>query len=85
MADHIRVGIVYEDEIIDIFLYLLNDGVGHLGRAHLGLLVEMGDRRGRDEDAVLVRESLFISAVEEVGDMRVLFRLGDTELAEPGF
>ena len=58
--------------------------LGQLGRAHLGLEIVGGHLRRRDEVALLAGKGFLHAAVEEVGDVRVLLRLGHTELCAPG-
>ena len=53
------------------------------GQAQLGHLLE-GDADGRrDAEIVFAGERLAVPAVEEEGDVCVLFRLGDAQLAQP--
>jgi hypothetical protein len=60
----------------------LDETIGDLRGRHLGLVVVARDvPRGRDQHTHLARPLLLPTAVEEVGDVRVLLRLGDVELA----
>lgn len=60
----------------------LDELVGDFGRAHLRLQVIDRHRRARHEDAVLALVRGFAAAVEEEGDVGVLFGFGDAKLPE---
>ena len=65
---------------------LLSDALAQLlrdsGRAHFGLLVVCGHFRTRDQFAFFALKLLLDAAIEEEGDVGVLFRLGDVALLE---
>ena len=56
--------------------------VRHLGGAHLGFKIIGGDIGGRYQDAIFARIGLFDPAVEEKGDMGVLFGFRDAQLMQ---
>ena len=80
VADHVRGSKVVHEELelalLDALAQLVGDGHG----AHLGLLVIGGDAGRGDHVSVLVVELDLDTAVEEEGDVGVLFRLGDVAL-----
>src|SRR5690606_26686886 len=55
---------------------------GQLRAAHFRLQVVGGDLGAGDEDALLAVEHILAAAAEEEGDVRVLFRLRDAQLAQ---
>ena len=57
--------------------------LGHRRRAHLRHEVVGSDLGRRHQDAVFALEGLFLAAVEEEGDVRVLLGFGDTQLRQP--
>ena len=83
MADHVSVGEVEFDEVPLAALDLGDDAVGDLGALHPGSLLE-GDDVARNLDVVLklLVELASPVAVEEVGHVAELLRLGDGELPD---
>ena len=85
MAHHVRVGEIHQHEIV----LPASDGAGNpgrdLGRAHFGFFVVGGHvpRRG-DQQPVLAVERPFAAAVEEIGDVGVLFRFRHAQLPPSG-
>ena len=84
MADHVRIREVDNREIVRTGPYCVDQCCGHAGRAHLGLLVVGSDLCRRHQLAILARERLLASAVEEVGHVRVLLGFGGVELPQTG-
>jgi hypothetical protein len=79
MAHHIRVGIVYEDKIIEAHLDPRHGFFCNLSGTHLGGLIVRGHMLGgRDQDPFLPRKNIFISAIKEIRDMGVLLGLGNS-------
>ena len=58
----------------------LDHHVGDAGGAHLGLQIVGRDLGGRHHLAALAGIGLLVAAVEEVGDVRVLFGFGDAQV-----
>ena len=81
VADHVAVRVVADDRVVLAALDRLDQLVGDLGRAHLGLQVVGGDLRRRHQDAVLAGVDRLDAAVEEVRDVRVFLGFGDAQLA----
>jgi len=84
VADHVGVGEVDDDDVEGGVAEGFDDGVGDAGSGHLGGEVVGGDLLRGDEGAVFAGEWLFDPAVEEVGDVGVLFGFGDAEVAKVG-
>ena len=85
MTDHIGVGEVEDDEVIEAFLDPIDHLVGERDGAHLGLEVVGGDLGRRSHDTLLAGVGCLLAAVEEVGDVGVFLRLGHPGLLEaPG-
>ena len=82
VSNHIGIGEIEDNQIV----------VGHARqhllceepRTHLRLKIVGRHFRGRNDFTILVLERLFDSAVKEICDVRIFFRLGDTELRLPG-
>ena len=84
VPDHVGVREVDHAERVAV-ADLRAEALGRLARRHLGLVVVARDvARARDEDPRLARPLLLAAAVEEVGDVRVLLRLGDVQLSQAG-
>ncbi len=82
VAHHVGVGEVGDHQVecgvVDGFHDGVADAFGlHLGREIVGRHLERGNQR-----AVFAGERLLDAAVEEVRDVRKLFRLGDAQVAE---
>ncbi len=84
MADHVRVGVVGDDEVVRPAPDRLDEGVGHAVGRHGRLEVVGRDLRAGDEAAILARPGHLDAAIEEVRDVGVLLRLRDVELAPAG-
>ena len=85
VADHVGVGEVDDPEAVAVLRPVRDEGVGGGAGAHLRLVVVGGDVAGRvDQAALLPLPLLLATAVEEVGDVRVLLGLGDVQLAPAG-
>ena len=85
VADHVRVGVVGDDEVVRARVDGVDERVGHAGGADIsGCEVVGRDLRARDQLAILARPGRLDAAVEEVRDVRVLLGLGDVELAPAG-
>ncbi len=82
VADHVGVGEVDDDDVEGGVGEGLDDDVGDALGGHLRGEVVGGDFLGLDELALFAGEGLFDAAVEKVGDVGVLFGLGDAEVAE---
>lgn len=82
VADHVGRGKVVHEELELALLDALTELVGDGHGAHLGLLVVGGDTGRGDHVAVLVVELDLDTAVEEEGDVGVLFRLCDVALVD---
>jgi hypothetical protein len=80
MPYHVGISEVETDEVFFPVLEDRAQGWGDLISAHFGLEVIGGYFGGGDEEAFLLGKGLFASAVEEVGDVGVLFGLGDSQL-----
>ncbi len=80
VCDHVGIGVVYENEVIVSFFDGFDDGLGDFRGAHFGHFIEVGDDLGWNQDMILIGEWLFLSAIEEVGDVGVLFGFGDAKL-----
>lgn len=70
---HVRRSKVAHDKVKLVRLYDLGDLVGNSLHTHLGLLVVGGDLGRGDHDALLALVLLLNTAVEEEGDVGVLF------------
>ncbi|MNX91740.1 hypothetical protein D3C86_1238450 [compost metagenome] len=84
MADHVRVGVIGNDKIVTL-ADRLDEFLRHLGRAHLRLQVVGRNLRRFRHEAVFADFRLFLAAIQEEGDMRIFFRLGEAKLREPLF
>lgn len=82
MTNHIRGSKVVHDEIELVLSESLAHLVADVGGAHLGVLVVCGDLGRGDQVALLARELLLDTAVEEEGDVGVLLRFGDVALLD---
>ena len=81
MADHVRIREVDDRECV-ARSDLVAEAGGDLSSRHLRLVVVARHvSRTRDEDPGLARPLVLAPAVEEVGDVGVLLRLGDMQLA----
>jgi hypothetical protein len=83
MADHVRVGEVQDDHVVLAGVDRGDRFVGQFGGGHFRLQIVGGDFRGGDHDAVLTGLGVFLAAVEEIGDVRIFFRLGHAQLGAP--
>src|SRR5258705_13940915 len=81
---HVGVGEVDDDDVEGGVGDGFDDGVGYTGGGHLGGEVVGGDLLRGDESAVFAGEGFLDAAIEEVGDVGVLFGLGYAEVAEIG-
>ena len=84
VADHVRVGVVGDDEVVATRRDRLHQGIGDTDRAHRRREIVGGDLGARDEEAVLARPGRLHATVEEVRHVGVLLGLGDVELAPAG-
>ena len=82
VTDHIGIREVDDCEIVDTASYRTDESGGHTGCTHFRLAVVRGNLGRRHELAVLTLERWLAPAVEEIGDVRVLLRLGGVELPE---
>src|SRR6267378_4941201 len=80
VADHVGVGVIHDDGVELGFLDGFHDRVGDSLGGHFGLEIVSGDFRRRDEDALFAGEWFFHAAVEEIGDVGVLFGFGTAEV-----
>src|SRR5882724_29429 len=76
VADHVGVGVIHDDGVEHGFFDGFYDGVGDSFGGHFGLQVVGGNFRRWHEDAFFAREWFFDTAVEEIGDVSVLFGFG---------
>ena len=83
MADHVAVGVVADDGVEPAAGDRRHQLVGQLVRAHLGLQVVGRNLGRRHQHALLAGIGCLDSAVEEIGDVRVLLGLGNAQLPEP--
>lgn len=81
---HVRRGEITHHKLILVLLHQLGHLVRHALHAHLRLLVVRRHLRARDHEPLLVLELLLDAAVEEERDVRVLLRLCDVRLLDPG-
>ena len=84
MADHVGVGEVHDDQVVFAGVDGLDGAVGQFGSGHFGLQVVGRDLGRGHHDAVFARVGCLLAAVEEVGDVRVFFRLGHAQLGAAG-
>lgn len=82
VADHVRGRKVVHHKGVAVLRNALGHAVGDGGSAHLGVEVVGGDLGRGDHVAVLARELLLDAAIEEEGDVGVLFRLSDVALRQ---
>ena len=80
MTDDVRVSEVAEQEVMPSRLHRTAEHISDARGAHLGREIVGGHPLGWDQTALLSRIRRLISAVEEVGDVRVLLGLGGPEL-----
>ena len=83
VAHHVAVGEVEDDDVVLLLVDALDDRVGHLVGAHLGLQVKRRHflrGRGRNQNSVLAGEHALLAAVEEERHVRVLLRFGNAQL-----
>jgi len=84
VTDDVDVGEVGEDEAVTALTDHADRGFGHFPHGHLGRLIEEPDVLPcRHHDAVLTGVGGLALAVEEVGDVKRLLRLGDFHLPDP--
>ena len=81
VPDHVAVGEVQDDQIINVLVDLLQQRIRDQIRAHLRLQVIGRHLRGGDQDAVFSRIGRFHTTVEEEGDVRIFLRFGDAQLS----
>ena len=77
---HVGVREIADHDVVPPRGDVRDEGVGDGRRAHLGLQVVGRHLRRRNEDAILAAVGPFLAAVEEVGDVRVLLRLGQPQV-----
>lgn len=81
MADHVHVGKMQHDQVMDLRLNVSSGFLGDLPRAHFRLKIIGRHTAGRRNQAVVFAgERFLLAAVEKIGDMGVFFRLGDAQL-----
>ena len=76
MADHVGVGKVGDDQVEGRVVDGFDDCVADAFGGHFRGQIVGRDFLRLDEDSIFAGEGCFDSSVEEVSDMRVLFRLG---------
>ena len=80
MAYHVWVGEIEDNHIIEPTMDPFDHSFGESWCAHFRLEVIGGYLGGGNHDPLLQRVGAFFSAVKEVGDVRILFRLGESSL-----
>ena len=80
VSDHIGVGKIEDDQVIEAFFDPFDHFVGERNGAHFGLQVVGGDFRRRSHDSLLAGVGGFLATVEEVSDVRILLRFGHASL-----
>src|SRR3989344_4275643 len=78
MSYHVGVCKIYQNEIVllDIFEHRRH----YLRGCHFRHLIKISGMRRVNQNAIFLEKRLFISAVEKICDMRVLFCLGNMKL-----
>src|SRR3989454_167493 len=79
MPHHVPVGVIAEDEVVLLRLDRVAEDVGDAGSTHFRHQIVGGDFLGGDEDALFAGIRGLDAAIEEVGDVGVLLRLGGAE------
>ena len=80
VAHHVRIGIVQHDQVVLAGVDRLHRLCRQLGRRHFRLQVIGCDLGRRHHDAVFAGKRFFPSAVEEIGDVRILLRFRHAQL-----
>ena len=82
VADHVAVGEVDDDHVINFGIHALDHLIADFESAHLGFLVVGADFGAGDDLAVLKREGSLAVVVEEKSHMGKFFGFGRAELFE---
>ena len=78
VADHVGIGKVQDDQIV--VLQSIDHLRGHFRGTHLGHQIIGRHLRRWDNDPVLASEGYFHAAIEKVGDVRIFFGFGNSQL-----
>jgi hypothetical protein len=82
VADHVGVGEVGDDQVEGGVVDGFDDGVADAFGGHFRGQIVGRDFLRLDEGSIFAGEGSFDAAVEEVSDVRVLFRLGYAQVAQ---
>ena len=82
MADHVGVGVITDDYVVDASLDRRHQVIGNLGGAHLRLQVIGCHHRRLHQDAIFSFKRGFPAAVEEERDMRIFLGFGQSQLPQ---
>src|SRR5437660_4349787 len=85
VADHVRVGVVHNDQVVLPAADAFDGGIGDACRAHLWLQIVGWHFGGWHQYAVFSRKRRFAPPVDEVSDVSVLLGLGGVKLPQAVF
>ena len=84
VPDHVRVGVVGDDQCVTTCFKMCHHRVGHSCGAHLRRCVVRGDPRRRHEQTFLTSKGVLAATIDEIRHVRIFLRLSNVELAQPG-
>ena len=86
MPHHIRIGVVDNDQVKSLGANGGNEFIGHFTGGHFRLQIIGRDFRGRHQDPFFPVEYLFAAAIQEEGDVGILFGFCEPQLShtKPG-